>query len=194
MRVTNLLFSAVKCLQLQLCPWTPLRALHPDPHIGSLSRARQFLAFRFFFLQETNPGFRHVKDWTWLQHWQSAAVHNTIVSSLRTNFRDKLIVQGVRQVFFHYSINFIGICNLELYQISWSTSISSGCCIDVARAWPGARSRPPDQTFQSPVWASSSASGVKPLQPTRQIEHWTREHRETRDASALCNPCRLTHG
>jgi len=65
MRVTNSLYSAVKCLQLQgaslpwpldqgLCPWTPLGAPPPDPHIGSRSR-HIFLAFRFFFLQETNP-------------------------------------------------------------------------------------------------------------------------------------------
>ena len=57
MRVTNLLSSAVKCLQLQgapdqgLCPWTLLGAPPSDPHIG----AGAFLAFPFFFLQETNP-------------------------------------------------------------------------------------------------------------------------------------------
>jgi len=58
MRVTNLLFSAVKCLQLQggFAPPDPLGAPPPDPHIGSRSRARHILSVPVLFLQETNPG------------------------------------------------------------------------------------------------------------------------------------------
>jgi len=38
-----------------LCPWTPLGAPPPDPHIGSRSRARHILSVPVLFLQETNP-------------------------------------------------------------------------------------------------------------------------------------------
>ena len=66
MRVTNLLSSAVKCLQLQggfaplppdqgLCPWTPLGAQPPDPHIGSRSRARHILSVPVLFLTGNEP-------------------------------------------------------------------------------------------------------------------------------------------
>jgi len=64
--VTNLLSLAVKCLQLQgalpslppdqgLCPWTPLGALPPDPHIGSRSRARHILSVPVLFLTGNEP-------------------------------------------------------------------------------------------------------------------------------------------
>ena len=61
MSVTNMLSSAVKCLQLQggfapltpdqgLCPWTPLGAPPPDPHICSRYRARHILSVPVLFL------------------------------------------------------------------------------------------------------------------------------------------------
>jgi len=43
---------------------------------------------------------------------------------------------------------------------------------------------PHTKIFQSPVCGSSSTSE----------SNTEREHRETRDACALCNPARLTHG
>jgi len=65
MRVTNLLSSAVKCLQLQLRPPDPLtrgsgpgpRWGHrpPDPHIGSRSRARHILSVPVLFLTGNEP-------------------------------------------------------------------------------------------------------------------------------------------
>ena len=48
MRVTNLLSSAVKCLQLQ-------GASPPDPHIGSRSRARHILCVPVIFLTGNEP-------------------------------------------------------------------------------------------------------------------------------------------
>ena len=65
MRVTNLLSSAVKCLQLEgpdpdqgLCPWTPLGAPPPDPHILSRSRARHILSVLVLFLTGNEPWWR----------------------------------------------------------------------------------------------------------------------------------------
>ena len=63
MRVTNLLSSAVKCLQLQgasppwpgALPWTPLGAPPPDPHIRSRSRARHILSVPVLFLTGNEP-------------------------------------------------------------------------------------------------------------------------------------------
>jgi len=58
MRVTNLLSSAVKCLQLQgasLCPWTPLGAPLPVPNITSRSRARHILSVPVLFLTGNEP-------------------------------------------------------------------------------------------------------------------------------------------
>ena len=66
MSVTDLLSSAIKCLQLQgasppwppdqgLCPWTPLGAPPPDPHIRSRSRARHILSVPVLFLTENEP-------------------------------------------------------------------------------------------------------------------------------------------
>ena len=67
--------------------------------------------------------------------------------------------RAVKRVCVYVYSKFSRVCNLEMYQIFWSISISSGCCIGVAGAWLGGRSRPPDQNFQSPVWGSSSTSG-----------------------------------
>jgi len=57
MRVTNLLSSAVKCLQLQggFTPVTRGSAPRP-PYRLALAI---FLAFRFFFVQQTNPGDKY---------------------------------------------------------------------------------------------------------------------------------------
>ena len=51
MRVTNLLSSAVKCLQLQgALPLHPAGGTAPDPYIGSRSRARHILSVPVLFL------------------------------------------------------------------------------------------------------------------------------------------------
>jgi len=38
-----------------LCPWTPLGAPPPDPHIGSRSRARHILSVTVLFLTGNEP-------------------------------------------------------------------------------------------------------------------------------------------
>ena len=70
MRVTNLLSSAVKCLQLQggFAPLTRGSAPGPrwghrplTPHIGSRSALAIFLAFRFFFYRKRTLHYRYSK-------------------------------------------------------------------------------------------------------------------------------------
>jgi len=100
-------------------------------------------------------------------------------------FRDKLIVTGpIRcstSLLSLYS-KFSRDCNLELYQISWSSSMY------VVLVLLRDRGSKPDHNFQSPVWGSSSTSGgLNPFNHL-QIEHWTREHREIRDACIHPHP------
>ena len=58
MRVTNLLSSAVKCLQLQgagALPLDPAGGTAPRPHIGSRSRARHIFSVPVLFLTGNDP-------------------------------------------------------------------------------------------------------------------------------------------
>jgi len=90
-------------------------------------------------------------------------------------FRDKLIVTGpIRcstSLLSLYS-KFSRDCNLELYQISWSSSMSSRCCIGVA-AWSGIEAWP--QFSVTSVGVILNQWRVKPLQPpaNRTLNTWT---------------------
>jgi len=66
---------------------------------------------------------------------------------------------GVQQVFFHCSL-FDRNCNLELYQISGSTAMSSGCYVGVAGTGQGVEADPLTKIVKSPMLNPSNPPGT----------------------------------
>jgi len=129
MTVTNLLSSAVKCLQLQggfapLTPWPGALPLDPaggpDPHIGSRSRARHILSVpgSFSYRKRTLVLvlLQPIKSWRWRAcNWvvslQVSSVQfvyvkqaftiicNTMLNYLQTSVRQRITEHSLHRSF-----------------------------------------------------------------------------------------------
>jgi len=69
-----------------LCPWTPLGAPPPDPHIGSRSRARHILSVPVLFLTGNGPWDRQTLQTRWAHNLYFAPLPREEMYGLMTEY------------------------------------------------------------------------------------------------------------